>query len=126
MVNATREVYKLVQRAYYSLEMGNYEIAKLFWDKAVASGVTESADGVFTGLDIIIEALSDSNNVAGYEDAVIVYVDKRNSEFLKEIMELCAKTDCQVKEIVDNYYIVTSKFDDGDTQKQLKKFKANI
>jgi len=42
MVNATGEVYKLVQRAYYAMEFGNFEMAKMFWDKAVSLGVRES------------------------------------------------------------------------------------
>lgn len=58
MVNATNEVYKLVQRAYYASEMGANDIAKMFWDKAVSMGVRESVDGNFEGLDIVTESSS--------------------------------------------------------------------
>ena len=60
MANATSEVYKLVQRAYYAAVEGSSDIAKLFWNKAVSLSVSESVDGTFTGLDIILE-----NNTVG-------------------------------------------------------------
>lgn len=45
MVNATNELYKLIQRAYYAQQLGNDDIAKMFWNKAVSLGAkNESAN----------------------------------------------------------------------------------
>jgi len=58
MVNATAENHKLIQRAYYAAVLGYSVIAKMFWDKAVSQGVRESKSGIFEGLEIIKESIS--------------------------------------------------------------------